>query len=132
VTQSCAILPPMERTRLVMVVDDEREIEKMIGRQLQKGGYDHVSFHDPEQAMEFFTENHNRLDLAILDVKMPLLTGIEMAYLMFKIKSTVPIILITGFSEDIQEEIGDNIKKVLRKPVPSKQLIDSVREYVKN
>ena len=120
----------MERTRLVMVVDDEREIENMLGRQLQRGGYDHVSFHDPRKALEFFTENHNRLDLAILDVKMPVLTGIQMAHLMFKIESAVPIILITGFSEDIEEEIGHNIKKVLRKPVPSKQVIDSVREYL--
>jgi FixJ family two-component response regulator len=120
----------MEPTRLVMVVDDERQIEKMIGRQLQRGGYENVSFHDPRKAMEFFRENHNRLDLAVLDVKMPVMSGLEMAYEMFKIESTLPIILITGASEDIQEEIGDNIKKVLRKPVPSKELIDSVREYL--
>ena len=124
------ILPSMEPTRLVMVVDDEREIENMLGRQLQRGGYDHVSFHDPRKAIEFFADNHDHLDLAILDVKMPVLTGIEMAHLMFNIGPSVPIILITGFSEDIEEEIGDNIKKVLRKPVPSKQLIDSVKEYI--
>ena len=89
-----------------------------------------MSFHDPEKAMEFFAENHDHLDLAILNVKMPVLTGIEMAHEMFEIESAIPIILITGVSEDIQEEIGDNIKKVLRKPVPSKELISSLREYL--
>jgi DNA-binding NtrC family response regulator len=80
----------------ILVVDDEPGIEKLMGIQLQMGGYECVSFHDPRKAMEFVVGNHDLLDLVILDMHMPGTTGLEMANEIFKIESALPVILITG------------------------------------
>ena len=112
----------------ILAVDDEPRIEEIMGIQLQKGGYEYVSFHDPREAMEFVVGNHDLLDLAILDIKMPVMTGIEMANEIFKIESALPVILITGGSEDIEVRHTNNVKTLLHKPITKTELLDAVRE----
>jgi DNA-binding response OmpR family regulator len=111
----------------ILVVDDEDAVVKMIGRQLQKAGYNSVCLHDPEIAITFFNQNHDALDLAIIDINMPGVTGLQMAEDMRKIEPTLPIILITGVSNDTQVTVGNNIKDVLHKPIPRDELLDTVR-----
>ena len=112
----------------ILVVDDEYCIVKRIGRQLQKAGYHSVCLHDSEIAVKFFDQNRNALDLAILDVDMPGITGIEMAHKICETKPTLPVILITSVLNGTEVEIGNNVKKVLRKPVPREDLLDAVRQ----
>ena len=112
----------------ILVVDDEYCIVKTIGRQLQKAGYHSVCLHDPEIAIRFFDQNHDALDLVILDADMPGITGIDMAHKMCETKPTLPVILITSVLNSTGVEIGNNIKTVLRKPVPREDLLDAVRQ----
>lgn len=112
----------------ILVVDDERSIVKMIGRQLQKAGYGSVCLDDPEQAIKFFMGNYRALDLAILDVHMPGMTGIKMAEKIFEIEPTFPVILITSALNGIEIETDNNVKSVLKKPIPREELLDTVRK----
>jgi CheY-like chemotaxis protein len=57
--------------KLILVVDKDSLIEEMMEAQVERAGYKHVSFNDPKQAMEFFMENHEDLDLAVLGFNMP-------------------------------------------------------------
>jgi FixJ family two-component response regulator len=111
-----------------LVVDDEYPVMKAMGRQLQKAGYTSVCLQDPEQAMKYFIQNQADLDLAIVDVKMPTMTGIQIAEEMCKIKPTFPVILITGAFEDIELDDANNVKTVLYKPILREDLLDTVRK----
>jgi DNA-binding NtrC family response regulator len=120
----------MGSKKLILVVDDEHMIEEMMEMQLQRAGYKHASFNDPKQAMEFFVKNHEDLDLAILDLTMPKMTGTDMAKEMCKIEPNLPIILITGTVEGKGIEVTANIQKILYKPIPRDELIDAVSKYL--
>lgn len=111
----------------ILVVDDEHLIVKVIGRQLQKAGYHPVCLYDSRQAIELFKRNPD-FDLAILDICMPVITGIEMADEIRKIKPILPIILMTGMLENVTVEDASNIKNVLYKPIPRDRLLDTVRK----
>ncbi|HAR95195.1 MAG TPA: hypothetical protein DCR97_04425 [Deltaproteobacteria bacterium] len=112
----------------ILVVDDEYVIVKRMGRQLQKAGYHTVCLQDSQRAIEFFNQNHDHLDLAILDIDMPGTTGIEMAHKISGMRPTFPVILITGILDDTRAKTGQNIKRILCKPVPREDLLDAVRQ----
>ncbi len=63
---------------------------------------------DSTAALEFFKENPNKFDLIITDQTMPYMTGLQLAANVLKVRENMPMILVTGFSEDISKE---NYKK---------------------
>lgn len=113
-----------------MIVDDEHYVEKIVEALLEKIGYEHVSFHDSEKAIEFFSDNSTSIDLAILDYEMPKITGTTLAASMHALKPDMPIVLMTGQLETIQPEESTGIVKILRKPMTRTELAEAVKEYL--
>jgi len=111
-----------------MVVDDEHEIEQMMESQLEKSGYEHVSFHETVAAMEFFKENYSGIDLAILDLTMPGMGGDEMARQMCQLAPDLPILLMTGHLET--RDADDNVSKVLHKPILKEELLEAIEGLI--
>ncbi|ENQ3081091.1 response regulator [Bacillus cereus] len=59
----------------ILVVDDDKDIAQMIEVYLQREGYKVVKAYDGEQALQLFLNND--IELAILDIMMPIMDGIE-------------------------------------------------------
>lgn len=112
----------------ILVVDDERFLEELVELQLQKNGYEHVSFNKPKKALAFFKKYHASIALAIIDLKMPAMSGVELATSMHDVVPDLPIILMTGTPE--AKELGSTFTKVLTKPVLRSELIKAVREVI--
>lgn len=116
----------------VMVVDDEEKVAKFICEMLKNKGYQVTSYSSSQDALNFFLENKQSIDLVITDQTMPKLTGAELAKNLLQAKPELPIFLATGFSEEVDNdkamEIG--IKEYLSKPLKLSDLTERLIKYL--
>ena len=106
-----------------------------IGKEmLQLHGYKVTATTSSREALETFKAAPDRFDLVITDQTMPKLSGAEMAVELLKIRPDIPIILCTGYSskisDDMAKEIG--IADYFLKPFDTKKLAQSVRKVLDN
>jgi len=78
----------------ILIIDDEHQNREMLSDFLEIKGYEVVTANDGAEGLEAFKSEHT--DAAIIDIKMPIMDGIECATEMRKIKENYPIIMITG------------------------------------
>ncbi len=113
----------------ILFVDDEPPIAKIGKRWLESLGYKVFLKNNSGEALEFFKQNPDQIDLVVTDQNMPHLPGSELAKLMLEIRPDLPIILCTGYSSLISEskakEIG--IREFALKPIAGKELARLVR-----
>ncbi len=122
---------PRGRER-VLVVDDEPALAKMIKKMLEKQGYDVVSCTNGVEALEVFRNppSETGFDLVITDMTMPHCTGAELARELLEIRPSLPVVLMTGFSNKIDSELAKSlgISSFLMKPVTMEDLTTVVRK----
>jgi CheY-like chemotaxis protein len=116
-------------TERLLVVDDESIITTMLETILHSLGYHVTVVNDSEEALARIAETPSAFDLLITDMTMPHLTGIELTTKALAIRSDLPIILCTGFSELINKEQARalGIRAYLMKPVSIHDLALAVR-----
>ena len=90
----------------VLVCDDDREIVEAIDIYLRQEGYQVLKAYDGEEAIRLLAEN--KVELVLMDVMMPKLDGIR-ATLKIRETSSVPIIILSAKSEDVDKILGLNI-----------------------
>jgi len=102
----------------ILVVDDERSLCELFEQFFASNEFKIVSFSDSEQALAWFREVPESIDLIITDQTMPRVTGVDLVLYVRTIRPELPIIMMTGFSEALDEElalkIGANL--FIRKP----------------
>jgi len=86
----------MERQQLILAVDDEESILKLLRVNLGRDGYELVTASNGESALELLQER--RPDLVLLDIMMPGLDGFQVLGLIRQ-RSNVPVIMLTARSE---------------------------------
>ena len=122
-----------EKPCLILVVDDEELIEVYIHELLERYDYDHVSFDNGEEALDFFSKHTDSVDLILSDIKMPRMDGIELAAKAAQIKPNIPVILISGYSDKLWEGMtAPNVKAVLDKPVLGIELVQTIETVLGN
>jgi DNA-binding NtrC family response regulator len=89
------------RTRL-LIVDDDSDIVHVIKLGLQKNGFLVDAFTNPEKALQSFKSNADSYFLMLSDVRMPVISGIQLAKKVKEIDPNVKVVLMTAF------EIRDN------------------------
>lgn len=103
----------------IIVVDDEyRALEIFFKQNINNSNYDFIYFNDNEDAILEYVKSHN-IDGALLDIKMPNISGIDLAKKLIKIDKNIKIIYITGFNykiEDIPSVLKDNVLDIIYKP----------------
>ncbi len=87
----------------ILVVDDEKLLVKGIKFNLENEGYQVETAHDGQRAVELAKAEN--FDLVILDLMMPVMDGLS-ACMKIREFSTVPIIMLTAKSEDMDKIIG--------------------------
>jgi len=113
----------------VLFVDDEPALLELGVRILRTLGYRATEAEDGNKAFEKFRESPDGFDLVITDQTMPEMTGIELAKRMLKIRPDLPIILCTGYSDQVDAERAENagIRLFLQKPIAVSTLAAAVR-----
>ena len=100
---------------------------------LEDLGYKVTGVTDSMEALEIFRENSSDFDVVLTDMNMPKMTGLKLAQEMINIRSDIPVILATGFSEGITEEglKQYGIKELLMKPVSPAKLSHTIQKVIK-
>jgi PAS domain S-box-containing protein len=117
----------------VMVVDDEDIILEFMGDLLQGWGLEVTLMPNGFDARHAFAAEPRRYDLVLTDQTMPLLTGLELARQIHRIRAGTPVILYTGYGEEISEEelAAARIRALARKPVEPAALFSLIKSHLK-
>lgn len=113
----------------ILLIDDEEQIVSMEQQMLENLGYHVTARTDSEEALKEFSQHPQNFDLVITDMTMPRMTGDQLAQKLLDINSAIPVILCTGFNEDITEEkaLAMGIQKFVMKPVIKNDLATTIR-----
>jgi CheY-like chemotaxis protein len=116
----------------IMVVDDEAPVAEMLQVILKKVGYEVTIFCDSIAAVNQFRMDPCCCDLVITDMIMPDMTGAELAREFIALRSDIPIILLTGHSENFNEKRAGQIgiRELLLKPTKKEKLYQVVRKVL--
>ena len=116
---------------LIMIVEDQKNIKIMLSKMLERMGYEVISFESPDKAWAYMQEPEQKCDLVITDYTMPGMTGLEFAQKIVGQFPELPVILISGYAQnrlDKAQNDSPNIKAVLRKPLRSENLSESISQ----
>ena len=101
---------------------------------LQRLGYQVTVFTNSAQALGAFLAHPDRFDVVVTDQTMPRLTGVQLAKKLLSARPSLPIILISGFSELITgtkvKQLG--IRHYLMKPLVGGELAAAIRQVLDN
>ena len=117
---------------VVLLVDDEDQIVDLEKQILERLGYQVVTFTSSLDAFADFQKKPDAYDLVITDQTMPKMTGMELANKILKIRSDIPIILSTGFTEFTTEQKAkmEGISEFVMKPVVMADLARAIRRVL--
>lgn len=118
------------KTKL-LVVDDEKDISYVLVRGLTSYGFDVVSYNDPKEALE----NYQAKSYAgiILDIRMPVMSGFELARAIWKLDPEARICFLSAFDIYGPEarSVFPKLKSVcfLTKPVGVESLVAHLKSH---
>ncbi len=113
----------------ILVVDDEEAITKIIKKILERLGYKVDACNGSIEALKVFRMQPSRYDLVISDLTMPDMTGLDLAKQLHKIEKDVPVVIMTGYDENLSVEILEKsgIQKIIGKPIRLNTLAAIIR-----
>ena len=114
----------------IALVDDDKNILESVSMLLEQEGYQVRSFSDPAAALTALSTAPP--DLAILDIKMPRMDGLELLRRLRQ-GADLPVIFLTSKDEEIDELMGLNAgaDDYIRKPFSQRLLLERVRAVLR-
>jgi two-component system cell cycle sensor histidine kinase/response regulator CckA len=114
----------------VLFVDDEEILIGSMGPMLERLGYRVTTRSDALEALDLFLRHPDGFDLVITDQTMPRMTGIDLAREILRVRPGLPVILCTGFSENVTGEDAASalgVRAVLMKPFTIQEMAEAIR-----
>ena len=124
----------MRKRNVILIVDDELELCKVLQKTLKKEGYHVLIATTGQKALSLLKKE--KVDLLLLDLKMPLISGLELLKKIRKTvpegkkKSTIPAVILTAYGSlsSAQEAMSLGAVEYLTKPFDLKEVITVVKE----
>jgi CheY-like chemotaxis protein len=116
----------------VLIVDDEKMVREMGRMTLERFGYRVLDAENGRTGVALFERSATAIDLIILDLTMPVMSGEDTLAELRRIRPDVPVVLSTGFSETEARLRFHNsdLAGFLQKPYTAMQLAEIVRAAV--
>lgn len=114
----------------IALVDDDRNILTSVSMALEAEGYKVRTYSDGAEALRGLTSQP--ADLAVLDIKMPRMDGMELLQRLRK-QSAIPVIFLTSKDDEIDELLGLRMgaDDYIKKPFSQKLLIERIRALLR-
>ena len=127
---SPVIAPPVISPPVIALVDDDRNILTSVSIALQGEGFVVRMYSDGDTALKALIDNPP--DLAVLDIKMPRMDGMEVLRRLRE-KSQVPVIFLTSKDTEIDEALGlaMGADDYIGKPFSQRLLIERIRAVLR-
>jgi len=120
----------MTALRKVLVVDDDPAVRKSFDRVLSGKGYAVITAESGEEALRKLGEE--KYDLVYSDIRMPGMSGLEVAEKIKARRPWTPVVIITGYGSDVAEERAKaaGVSSFLHKPLSPAMIEDSARDVL--
>jgi DNA-binding response OmpR family regulator len=121
-------------TGTVLVAEDDEEVRSLARAILEQAGYTVIEAADGAEAVDRFRERGSRIDLAILDVMMPVKNGREVFREIRDLRPGAQVLFISGYTTDILRKLdlqGDGVH-ILLKPFTATRLLGIVRALLEH
>jgi DNA-binding response OmpR family regulator/signal transduction histidine kinase len=117
-------------TGRILFVDDEADIVQLSREMLKNFGYEVVTATDGESALRLFSETPDAFDLVMTDLNMPGMSGLALSKQILAIRPGTPVLLCTGFSDDLRPEDIEKagIRKMIQKPLIAGELSMAIHD----
>ena len=121
-------------THNIMIVDDEEDILLTYNSMLYGEGYNIETFSNPHEALlHFIHADKSYYDLAILDVRMPSLNGLQLYHRLKAIDKNTKILFLSAL--EVSEEITSIFPElkhgdIIRKPISKEQLVEKISTLI--
>jgi len=118
----------MNAARKVLVVDDDPAVRKSIDRVLSSKGYAVITAENGEEAMRKL--NEEKYDVVYTDIRMPGMSGLDVAEQVKARRPWTPVVIITGYGTDAAESRAKaaGVSGFLHKPLSPAMIEDSARD----
>lgn len=119
-----------KQVKTLLVVDDEVDICELMSDRLELEDYKTLSASSGNKAVEIINSDKH-IDLIITDVRMPNGDGIQVLESALKHSNEIPVIIITGFSDFLEEELLEKgAKAVISKPINYDELLLQIEKFL--
>jgi CheY-like chemotaxis protein len=117
----------------ILFVDDERGLVRVADRNLRDLGYHPTIETDSTRALEIIGSAPAAFDLLVTDFSMPVLSGLDLARAVHGIRPDLPILMATGFIDDIPPEDLEaaGILTTMRKPLTKRELGQAIHSALR-
>lgn len=114
----------------IALVDDDRNILTSVAMTLEAEGFEVETYNDGQSALEAF--NRRMPDMAVLDIKMPRMDGMDLLQRMRQ-KSSIPVIFLTSKDDEIDEVLGLRMgaDDYVKKPFSQRLLVERIRALLR-
>ena len=110
--------------QVVLLAEDEKEVAQYAKTMLQEAGFRVVLVHDGKQAIQAFNRYSDKIDLVLIDVIMPHMTGVQAARYIHRINENIPVLFCTGYDAEIVK--GCDPDQILEKPFEKRMLLKKI------
>jgi two-component system cell cycle sensor histidine kinase/response regulator CckA len=118
-----------EGSGTVMIVDDEEIVRRAARRILSTGGIEVVEASSGKEALEIFREEPGVYKLALVDLVMPGMSGVELVKALRALRPDLPVVFSSGYDARALAESASSDAKTsfLQKPYSARDMLNSVR-----
>jgi CheY-like chemotaxis protein len=114
------------------VIEDDHGVLHFVKHVLEASGYQVLATTDSRQAVELIPLHGEEIQAALIDVTMPTINGIDLARLLRQRLPELPILLMSGYSEEevFQKLAGLKVNGFLHKPFRAKDMTTQLGEII--
>ena len=120
----------------LLVVDDDYDIVQVLKMGLLKRGFSVDAFTNPQDALQSFKSNAESYCLVLSDIRMPMLSGIQLSKKVKEVNPNVKVIMMTAFevrdSEFSKVFPSTHVDGFVQKPISIKDLTDKILTFIGN
>ena len=124
--------PPPRGTETVLLVEDEDSVRSLARIFLQTGGYTVLEASDGEEAVGVSDRYEGTIDLLLLDVVMPGMSGRELADQLRARRPGVPVVYVSGYTDDtvLRNGVVEAESEFLQKPFSMDLLLRKMHDLL--
>tara|TARA_B110000902_G_scaffold143636_1_gene165619 strand:+ start:141 stop:842 length:702 start_codon:yes stop_codon:yes gene_type:complete len=114
----------------IALVDDDRNILTSVAMTLEAEGFEVETYNDGQSALDGF--NKRMSDIAVLDIKMPRMDGMDLLQRLRQ-KTSMPVIFLTSKDDEIDEVLGLRMgaDDYVKKPFSQRLLVERIRALLR-
>ena len=124
----------LKGTGMILVVDDEDFVRNMTRKMLEQAGYTVKTAADGVECLKAVEKYSNEIAAILLDLTMPGKDGVEVLRELRCKKSTIPVLISSGYSEqEVEKKLdGESSRGFVPKPFMRKTLLQKIKDILEN